>query len=207
MAATIEQVLGNNMPDVAIAFFFFRHLQEDKNNLNGLLRAILAQLLDRYPDLATTLEEEISKKDTIKLQKTDELEGLVSKAIEAFQTVFLVLDGLDECADGEAEKTIDWLVSFGNGSIGCKLRILCAGQRDGVSDRRLLSLLSTVSLSLDEEIKHQEDITSYCQAWGKRIQSQFEAEHGLEQDIVARVSAGAKGTLQGFCYETWNAQC
>ncbi|KAK3950192.1 hypothetical protein QBC32DRAFT_326366 [Pseudoneurospora amorphoporcata] len=193
MAATIQRLLGNKMPDMAITFFFFRHLQEDKHNLNGLLRAVLAQLLDRYPDLATTLEEEISKKDTLTLQKTDELKGLVGKAIEAFQVVFLVLDGLDECADGEAENTINWLVSLGNGSIGCKLRILCAGQRDGVSDRRLLSLPSTVSLSLDEEIKHHEDIISYCKAWGKKIQRQFEAEHGLEQDIVARVSAGAKG--------------
>ncbi|KAK3952420.1 hypothetical protein QBC32DRAFT_341519 [Pseudoneurospora amorphoporcata] len=153
IAATIERLLANKMPDMAITFFFFRHLQEDKNNFNGLLRAILVQLLDRYPNLATTLEAEISEKDTLILQKINELERLVSKAIKAFQVVFLVLDGLDECANGEAEKTIDWLVSFSNSSI-------------------------RFSLSLDEEIKYYEDIISYC-----------------KQDIIARVSAGAKGIM------------
>lgn len=186
------------MPNAGIAFFFFRHLQEDKNNLNGLLRAILAQLLDRYPDLATTLEEEIIRKNLVELQETEVLRGLVTKAMEAFQTVFLVLDGLDECTTGEADQIINWLVSFDHNSGGCKLRILCSGQRDGQSDRRLLSLPSTVSVPLDEESKHLEDITSYCKACAREIQSRFPGAHGLEQDIVTRVATGAKGTRWGI---------
>lgn len=195
MATVIERLLIDTRPGVVLAFFYFRRQNEDKNNFSSLLRALLGQLYDRDPVLATHVEIELSKHDGLRLQV---LQDLVSTAIGTYTTTYLVLDGLDECAKDEEEKAIKWLMALCNRSPG--LRILFSGQRDGVLDHLLISSKSAHSILLDTAPGHVGNIKVYCQGLARDIQAAFENELGpsLEKKIADMVSATADGTSKAL---------
>ncbi|CCC08172.1 unnamed protein product [Sordaria macrospora k-hell] len=157
MATVIERLLSDMTPGVALAYFYFRRQNADKdNNFNGLLRALLGQLYDRDPVLATHIEMQTSKHDGLRSQV---LQELVSTAVETYPTTYIVLDGLDECANEEEERTIKWLLALCDNSPG--LRILFSGQRDGVLDHFLnhpsqrIQSSSTQHLAIYEKLEHR----------------------------------------------------
>ncbi|WPJ61618.1 hypothetical protein SMAC4_01720 [Sordaria macrospora] len=191
MATVIERLLSDMTPGVALAYFYFRRQNADKdNNFNGLLRALLGQLYDRDPVLATHIEMQTSKHDGLRSQV---LQELVSTAVETYPTTYIVLDGLDECANEEEERTIKWLLALCDNSPG--LRILFSGQRDGVLDHFLKSSKSAHSILLDTAPGHVGNIKDYCQSFARDIQTEFEneLEPSLEQKIVDLVSVKADG--------------
>lgn len=172
-------------------FFNFRQFQEDKNtsrgNLDNLLRALLYQLIDQDPDLTDSITN-MSRNDQLRLSSTKEWKDLVCKAAGTQATLYLVLDGLDECQSEEEEDIIEWLLCLSQSVLG--LRVIVAGQRDNVTDR-LLS--SQPSISLDTSTEHHRGITAYCQKGSKKICRDFDAEPSLEKTIMELVSRGAKG--------------
>ena len=63
------------------------------------------------------------------------IEKLASVSFESQASTFVVLDGLDECEAGEAEKTISWFRTYQNTinrSDPGQIRLLCIGQRTAV---------------------------------------------------------------------------
>jgi hypothetical protein len=104
----------------------------------------------------------------------------------------LVIDGLDECARGEAAKSVKWLLSLANGGLGdpnIKLRIIFSGQRDGVLD---MLLASQPSISL-EMSGHMEDIQTYCLEFCYRIQAKFKIPSLMREKIMSLVVNEANG--------------
>ncbi|KAK3493518.1 hypothetical protein B0T13DRAFT_421361 [Neurospora crassa] len=191
MSTVIEQLLANKTARAAVAFFYFRQSQEDKNtsrgSLNNLLRALLYQLIDQDPALTDSITSMLGN-DKLRLGSTDVMQNLVCQAVATHTTLYLVLDGLDECQSEEEKDVIEWLLGLSQSVLG--LRVIVAGQRDGVTDR-LLS--SQPSISLDTSIEHYRDITAYCQKVSERICRDFDAEPSLGKAIVELVSKGAKG--------------
>ncbi|KAK3947945.1 ankyrin repeat-containing domain protein [Pseudoneurospora amorphoporcata] len=173
---------------VALAFFYFRRQNPNKDNFNSLLRALLGQLYDRDPILAAHIEIETSKHDVL---RTKVLQELVSTAVGTYPTTYLVLDGLDECSNEEEERTIKWLLALCDHSPG--LRILFSGQRDGVLDHLLRSFKSAHSILLDTAPGHVGNIKNYCECLARDIQAKFEPEPSLEQVIIDLVSENAGG--------------
>ena len=192
MATVIERLLSDMTPGVALAYFYFRRQNADKdNNFNGLLRALLGQLYDRDPVLAAHIEMQTSKHDGLRSQV---LQELVSTAVGTYPTTYIVLDGLDECANEEEERTIKWLLALCDHSPG--LRILFSGQRDGVLDHLLRSSKLAHSILLDTAPGHVGDIRGYCQRLARNIQAKFKPKLSLEREIEDLVSRKADGTLK-----------
>ncbi|KAK3339412.1 hypothetical protein B0H65DRAFT_299455 [Neurospora tetraspora] len=188
MATVIERLSKDMRPGIALAFFYFRHQNADKDNFNSLLRALLGQLYDRDPVLSAHIDIETSKHDGL---RTKVLKELVSTAVGTYPTTYLVLDGLDECTNEEEEKTIEWLLALCNHSPG--LRVLFSGQRDGILDHRLKASNSAHSILLDTASGHVGNIKNYCESLARDIQATFEPEPSLEQVIVDLVSENAGG--------------
>jgi hypothetical protein len=170
-------------------FFYCKHDQPEKNTFTGILRGLLAQILFQDNTLVSCLYEMCSSKDQAGMPTI--LEELAEIAFDGQATLFVVLDGLDECKPGEAEKAISWFSSrqktMNQADCG-NIRLLCVGQRVDVL-QRMLSSAADISL---ENGSHQGDIERYVKERARNIKEEFEISFRMEAEIVARVTNAAK---------------
>ncbi|KAK4222196.1 hypothetical protein QBC38DRAFT_520147 [Podospora fimiseda] len=190
----LEENNGGHLGQSAVAYFYFKHRQQNKNTFNAMLRALFDQLIDQDHAVARDIYEDVSSKPGVSLRATKELESLVRMLLECYQTSYLILDGLDECADGGVTKTIDFLTSIvhpssNSANTGTKLRLLFAGQRDGVLDTHFAS---APSISLDNA-GHFRDIGAYTEDFAGKIRRKFQLSAEIEQKIVTLVLNEADG--------------
>ncbi|KAK3996549.1 hypothetical protein QBC44DRAFT_317159 [Cladorrhinum sp. PSN332] len=198
VSAIIERLLAekssNHRGQSAVAYFYFKDGQEDKNTFNAMLRALLEQLIGQDQAASIYFHELVSSTSGVNLRATKTLQDFVMKSVQGYQASYLVLDGLDECANGEASKIIDCFLSLvspqpQSTDAGTKLRVILAGQRDGVLDTRLAS---HPSISLDHA-GHLNDIRFYTEAFGEKIQAKFKLSADMKQEIVSLVLTEADG--------------
>ncbi|KAF3765675.1 hypothetical protein M406DRAFT_289896 [Cryphonectria parasitica EP155] len=195
MSHVIEELLQQasiSHRQTCSTYFFFKHDQPEKNTHNSLLRATLDQLINHDSAVSDLFIEEAAKLADVNFRSTASLETLVKRGFECYHTSYLILDGLDECSKGETEKSVQWLLSLTKGGLDAstnRLRIIFAGQRDGILDRLLDS---QPSISLEYLDAHAEDIRQYCLEFCERIQEKFK-DSSLKQTIIELVTEGAKG--------------
>ncbi|KAI0444886.1 WD40 repeat-like protein [Xylaria telfairii] len=211
MSAVIEKLLDSKCSKgekYLVAYFYFKQSQPNKESHNSLLRALLLQLVERDAAISNHVFEETSSIEGVNLRSTKTLEGLVKTTLESYRISYIVLDGLDECAPNEAEKSVKWFLSLLNGGIAETdkiLRVLFCGQRDGTLDK-LLANQPSVCL---ESSRHVEDIRQYCQDFCRRIREKFDIPPAMEEDIILKVTNGAQGmflyarvVLENLCKQT-----
>jgi hypothetical protein len=187
----IEEVA--KLQGISRGYFYCRHNDPEKNSFAGILRGLLAQLVQQDDDLLGYVYEKCSSISEAKLESSGVLKELMEISLGSSKITFIILDGLDECKKGEAEKAVLWFTSMlrewptaDSGSI----HLLCVSQRDGALDK-LLSNASTLSLENDE---HQKDIESYARHWSSKIRQKFDITIDLENEIATRVARSAAGT-------------
>ena len=106
--------------------------------------------------------------------------------------VYILLDGIDECATGEEKKITAWLLKVlqtVNKDNPGRVRGVLISQRDAALGR-LLRGASVISLDTSE---HQKDIEAYCLGWSSRIKGKFDIEMTSAKQIAASVAAQADG--------------
>ncbi|KAF4484481.1 Ankyrin repeat and KH domain-containing protein 1 [Colletotrichum fructicola Nara gc5] len=197
VSSIVERLLQSVNPSVnlashSVAYFYYKHGNIDKNTHNASLRAILEQLIDQDTLSSQEFLREVLSQAEVNVRSTKSLEALTLRALAQRQLSFLVLDGLDECATGEAEATIRWLLSLIDEKLDSKssrLRVIVSGQRNGVLDHMLSSQLS-ISL---ESSQHIDDMREYCRRQCARIKTKFNISSALEESIITRVIEAAKG--------------
>jgi hypothetical protein len=180
-----------------VLFFYCKHNQPEKNTFTGILRGLLRQMLYEDSALTSHLYEICSSKDQAGLSTM--LEILADIAFDSQTTSFVVLDGLDECKPGEAEKALSWLISRQKDTnhMACgRIRLLCIGQRTDVL-QNMLSSAADISL---ENVSHQEDIEHYVKEQARSIKEEFEISTQMEAEIVARVTNAAKSRKLTFFF-------
>ncbi|KAH7161800.1 hypothetical protein EDB81DRAFT_785561 [Dactylonectria macrodidyma] len=200
MSTVIESLLNGKIASNGqcfVGYFYFKHQHNDTHNV--MLRAILEQLLRQNSALLVQVFDEVAMLEGVNLRTTTKLENLVKTAFESYKSLYIVLDGLDECAKGETQKTVDWYLSLldtKSKNSTSALRIIFSGQRDGVLDKRL-SQQPSISL---ETSAHNEDIYRYCQGVCKEITTKFfkssslgEKAQDMKQQILSLVTSEAKG--------------
>jgi hypothetical protein len=183
-----------------VLFFYCKHNQPEKNTFIGILRGLLTQMLYEDSALASHLYEICSSKGHAGLSVI--LEELAGIAFDSQITSFVILDGLDECRPGEAEKALSWFSSRDKSSCdkdtnhkGCGyIRLLCVGQRIHVL-QQMLSSAADISL---ENASHQEDIKRYVKEQACSIKEEFEISTEIEAEIVTRVTNAAKSRKPAF---------
>jgi hypothetical protein len=183
----IERLLEHKTEPVL--FFYCKHNQPEKNTFANILRGLLAQLLCQDNALASCLHDMCSSKDQAGVSTI--LEELAEVAFDSQATSFFILDGLDECKPGEAEKIISWLTSRQNDTNqeDCgHIRLLCIGQRVDIL-QRMMSSAADISL---ENASHHRDIEDYVKEQARNIREEFEISSHVEAEIVMRVTNAAK---------------
>ncbi|KAL7786099.1 hypothetical protein V8C43DRAFT_290502 [Trichoderma afarasin] len=191
-ASVIEKLLTEKRgPDVFIGFFFIRF--DDRQSLNAevILRSIIRQMLDIssiYKRVETSLENmQLSFASTI-----NEISKLLQKMVAEFKTVYIVIDGLDECSKPERHDLLETLRSIVH--IGPKIKLFIGG-RDSVSRevQRTFPTLQQVSMDC---LSARSDIAAYVEGIVREKLNDEELIVGdpdLIEDIKVALSEGADG--------------
>jgi hypothetical protein len=84
------------MSSVSVAYFYCKHGDRTRDSHDGILRAILAQLLAQHTDIIQYLESERAAYTHNPLKSPTGLKLVVEKILQVLDLVYLVIDGLDE---------------------------------------------------------------------------------------------------------------
>ena len=186
----IEEVA--KLQGISRGYFYCRHNDPEKNTFSGVLRGLLAQLVQQDDDLLSYVYERCSSISEASMESTGVLKELVGICLKSSKYTLVVLDGLDECKKGEAEKVVSWFTSMlrerSTVDSGI-LRLLCISQRDGTLDK-MLCKVPTISMENDE---HNKDIESYARHWSSKIRQKFNITIDQEMDVATRVARSAAG--------------
>ncbi|KAG7403063.1 Vegetative incompatibility protein HET-E-1 [Fusarium oxysporum f. sp. raphani] len=194
-SAIIEKLLDNRDYSIThhcVLYFYFKHQVPGKSTFNGLLRAILEQLIDQDQCMSDHLFEKASSTQGVTLRTTNTLQKIIKDSLESYHICYIVLDGLDECTRDEAVNVVNWFLSLTSGksdNSATRIRVLFSGQRDGVLDN-LLASQPSIELEMSGHIK---DIRQYCQKLCGMIQKKFDLEPDKARAIADRIVTESEG--------------
>ncbi|KAF3808322.1 hypothetical protein GCG54_00006943 [Colletotrichum gloeosporioides] len=183
---------SNQLLRTSVSYFYFKHGVPDRSTHESALRAILTQLINQDTTSSEGFFEDLSKQADVNIRSRESLEKLTKRALEEYRVSYLILDGLDECERGQAERAMEWLLSLRKDERYAgktSLRIMFSGQRNGVLDK-ILAPFPDIQL---ESSKHKVDIEKYCLQYSSKIQKKFRLDKATEAHIVSLVTKGAQG--------------
>lgn len=186
---TTRQQSGAYFP---VLYFYCRYNQQNKRTFNSILRGIFFQLLAQDQTLTKHICDEISIVDSVELRSSTWLLASIEKALLAYDFSYIVIDGLGECQDGEAKKSLDWILSITSGNIqqnGSSIRAIISGQRSGELYYRVSR---NPSISLDSS-GHLEDVGNYCRSMATEFKTKFELDDMEIDSILNKVGQHAQG--------------
>ncbi|KAK0120227.1 hypothetical protein ONS95_011633 [Cadophora gregata] len=109
MSSTIQKIESELKTTEALAFFYCDYKDSSTHSASTILGCLARQLImrleDCFDDLTSFYEEHITPDRSIRTPSPEECCKLISKLSTRFETVMLVVDGLDEITDGRAEVT------------------------------------------------------------------------------------------------------
>lgn len=82
---------------IAVAYFYFKGDDNNKNASSSMLRALLKQLFDRGKRTSSVFEQLIGDGD--QQASPEQLLSTLRDLVSEFRNVYIVLDALDECQD------------------------------------------------------------------------------------------------------------
>lgn len=176
-------------PRIGIAFFYFTFNDDAKQDVSGMLRALLIQLSNRLDDGYTDLAS-LHDRYGDGVPPVPALMESLRRLIQKFQDVYVVLDALDESPRHERrERVLDALADFRQWSLR-GLHILVTS-RDEVDIREHLNPLPAEDITMknagiDKDI--QDFIAGYLHQ--SRALRKWSAHHSR---IKEALTVGAKG--------------
>ncbi|KAH0562509.1 hypothetical protein GP486_002801 [Trichoglossum hirsutum] len=180
--------------DVYVAFFYCKHRDPQRSTFVAIARSILLQLLRHKKALLSYIYKEASTSGESSLESSELTKKLLEVALKAFDKVYLIIDGLDECGKTEKKLISTWFQSIVNSTStedSGSLRCLFVSQADNDTG----SLLNTIPTLQITSMHNREDITNYCAVWARKIQEKFELSPVDTESIVATVSSRADGEV------------
>jgi hypothetical protein len=156
----------------AIGLYFYfnaRGTQLEKSFL-GLYRSLLVQLVDRVPELTHKLDALNTNFDLPQLQ------SVLASAIRGLGTqIWLFIDALDECREGDVQELIDFLDELH----GTELYVCFASRHYPI-----VEVPTELQLVLEEVDAHKQDLSTYVERLGLVGEELIQ----MQDDIVAKAN-------------------
>lgn len=156
-ASVIEAALGKSSEKVGVAFYFCDYKTEDTWKPSNILSAILAQLAlqreDAFQELESFYQRLHPSNGLARSPGNTELTMVLSKVTERFEKVFVIVDGLDECAQ-HTTAVVEDLASYANDHDNLCTALLSRGEDE-------------IRFRLEEDFEkleiaaHSEDVAEY----------------------------------------------
>lgn len=171
-------------------YFYFRHGDPRADNFISMARSFLDQLSSVESSIVDMLYDMAAKKETCFKTRKD-TEELLQICLDAAGSLYIVIDGLDECAEAEQKVVARWLKKYADKSGATQdfTRCVFLSQED-TTTRALLSTLPTVQIKATD---NESDIRAFCSGMAKDIQAKFSESDAGTQFLVEAVSAKADG--------------
>ncbi|KAL7904648.1 hypothetical protein GGI35DRAFT_489723 [Trichoderma velutinum] len=191
-ASVIEKLLTEERnPNVFIGFFFIRF--DDRQSLNAevILKSIIRQMLD-VSNIYEKIETLLGDMQLNLASGLSEITKLLQGIAADFKTLYIVIDGLDECTKPERRDLLETLNSVMN--VRSNIKLFLAG-RDSVSREIQIRFPTLKQISMDCS-SAQSDIATYVEGI---VQEKLKNEElivgdpDLIEDIKAALSDGANG--------------
>lgn len=174
------------------AYYYCRSDDSDTLSCLNILKGLLMQQVNWYPNLVSYFHEQRHQKSEVTLT-------LDSTARQLFETIawerdrqYIVLDGLDECPKEARKLILSFLTSLIakiDAKTPSKVRLLVVSQPE--SDiRHLLERAQQFEVKADD---NAEDIAIFVKRWMSRLHEKFGLESGIVSSLEERTCALTKG--------------
>ncbi|TDZ38461.1 hypothetical protein C8035_v004775 [Colletotrichum spinosum] len=121
-----------------------------------------------------------------------DLEELLEIAIKNLPSVYIILDGIDECPRDQRKSITSWfrrLVEKLQPKDSDRIRCLFVSQDDGFARKDFSGVSSLKIQSKDNE----SDICEFSAAWASRIQQKFDLTGDRTQEIAKQIPVSCNG--------------
>ncbi|KAK8099893.1 hypothetical protein PG999_010267 [Apiospora kogelbergensis] len=191
----IEEALNRSTESTASAFFFCDYKNENTHKPEIILRALIYQLAIQKEEAYTKLEQHHrihnSQGGLPKALSIDSLCSVLQQMIKLYDSVFLIVDGIDECGE-HAEDVLETLTAIPEATHNVSMALLSRDE-DNIRD-----FLEGICVSI-EIAAHKEDVSEYVRAQlADRIRRRRLRldDPGLKEEILERLVEGAKGMFR-----------
>jgi hypothetical protein len=181
-----------------LLYFFCKHGDRDRDNFVSLGRSFLSQLLQsNAATLVPFYYEEYSKSREGCLATYATIQTLLEIALLNCLSVYIIIDGIDECARPERRGITQWfrdLVESLESPREDRVHCLFVSQDDGIA-RKDFADLQTLRI---EKKDTKPDIQKYSLASAAQIQHDLKLTDDLTRQIADKVQEAADGK-RGSC--------
>lgn len=184
-------------PSTCVLFFYCKHGDQERNSFVSIARSLLGQLLKHNKDLLPYFYNCASESDTKTLTSISVAKNLLRVSFKSVSSIFIVLDGIDECDSDEIKNIIPWFqqeVESIDDNAPEDIRCLFISQDDQIC-RRLLKSTPTVKISSDDNAA---DIELYCTKLSESWIDTFRIPDDERKAVVASVVDRANGQKTQF---------
>jgi hypothetical protein len=156
----------------------------------------LAQIIYINIESLPYVYDECSKSSELTLDSVDFLKNLIESALDGPDTIWIVLDGLDECERKEKKKILMWITSLVKSEQQPgRIRVLIISQDEGDIRKQLAK---RPFISLNEAPQHKQAIHTYATRKAFKIRKKFglsesKALEPSELRIITLVTERAQG--------------
>ncbi|KAK0701292.1 hypothetical protein B0H67DRAFT_558761 [Lasiosphaeris hirsuta] len=177
-----------------VLYFFCKHGDNERDNFVSIARSLLLQLLSCSKDsLLPYYYEKYATSNEAVLSTHKIIEDLLRVSILNCPTVYIILDGIDECPRKERSQISGWFCKLVEGlppSNPDQVRCLFASQDDGVA-RKDFTRASAIKMTVED---NKMDIEQFSSKWAIDIQQKFDISDEA-RDAIARRTVSASGGM------------
>ncbi|KAF2724626.1 hypothetical protein K431DRAFT_190531, partial [Polychaeton citri CBS 116435] len=155
---------------IGLYFYFNARGTQLERSFLGMYRSLLVQLVDRVPELAHELDALDTNFDLPQLQ------SVLSSAICGLgRQIWLFIDALDECREGDVQELIDFLRELHETEL-----YVCFASRH----YPIVKVPTNLQLVLEEVDEHKQDLSTYVE----KLDLEGEELARMQRDITAKAN-------------------
>ncbi|KAF2492844.1 ankyrin [Lophium mytilinum] len=189
-SALIEEC--RRQPHSAAAFFYCKHGDPARDNFIGFARSFIFQLTKLNSSLLPFVLEKESSSGTDSLRSSKIAKEILAVAVESFDDLTIVIDGLDECVKSQKAEIVSWIRSVVASAETDDSRNLrcCFLSQDDNDTGRLLKGLPTFKITAEH---NNHDISRFCRRRANEIGQNFGVLPQDVQNLAECVAGKADG--------------
>ncbi|KAI1376891.1 hypothetical protein F4677DRAFT_459629 [Hypoxylon crocopeplum] len=193
LASLVVEEIRKILPPPITLFFYCKNGDDEKNSFTSIGRNFLAQLLNTNKEILLPYYwDKFSNSSEPVLNTYPLIESILEVALQTCASVYIVLDGIDECEREQRKRITGWfrgLVENLQPPHQDRIRCLFVSQDDGVARKDFRALTS-----FKIESKHNRaDIEIYSKSAADKIQSSFQLSDDMSHQIAIKTQVAADG--------------
>jgi hypothetical protein len=183
-------------------YFYCKDGDNQRDNFISIARGLLSQLVQQNTDLIPYFFEEATNSTEPILTSPPVTNKLLDMSIRNCKSVYIILDGIDECSREERKLITSWfrkIIEELPPTNAESIRCLFVSQDDGPARKDFAGLLAITIRSQDNEA----DIEEYSSVWVGRIKEKFAISDQTSNNIVTNILKTVEGIASTSDFFTW----